>query len=217
MTCALAVRLRNQGYNVGVMKPILTGANIHPNDTDRLMLAADVSDPLHLVSPYQLTHTLAPHIAAAHSNVTINIQKIKTAFDTLHAQHDILLVEGIGGIMVPITMKFYVIDLITLLGLSTLVVARGALGTINHSVMTTKLLQIKNTPVAGLVLNYPTPTPVQSPESLGWATILKSTGIHSRGVLEHIPSLEKSWNKGILHLSQQLLTDDLFPSRIQSE
>ncbi|MBQ27909.1 MAG: dethiobiotin synthase [Nitrospiraceae bacterium] len=217
VACALATKLRAQGHDVGVMKPVLTGANVHPNDTDRLMLAAKVSDPRHLVSPYQFNHTLAPQIAAERDKVPIDIQNIKTAFDALHAQHDILLVEGIGGIMVPITKEFYVLDLITLLGLSVLVVARGNIGTINHSVMTIKLLQIHKIPVAGLVLNYPNTTPVHSPQDLGWPRILRSTGVNSRGILKHISNLEESWDEGIVYLSQQLLTDDLFSVHTQSE
>ena len=168
VACALVTKLRSQGYDVGVMKPVLTGADIHPNDVDRLMLAAKVSDPPDLVCPYQFNHALAPHIAAERDDVPIDIQNIKTAFDTLHTRHDILLVEGIGGIMVPITKEFFVLDLIALLGLSALVVTRGDIGTINHSIMTIKLLQIHKVPVAGLVLNYPNTTHPYSPEDLGW-------------------------------------------------
>ncbi|HIB53211.1 MAG TPA: dethiobiotin synthase [Nitrospirales bacterium] len=211
VACALATRLRSQGRDVGVMKPVLTGANMHPNDVDRLILAAEVSDPPHLVSPYQLNHALAPYIAAERADVPIEIESIQMAFDTLRAQHDILLVEGIGGIMVPIIKEFFVLDLIALLGLSVLVVTRGDIGTINHSIMTIKLLRIREVPVAGLVLNYPNTTHPYSPEDLGWPGLLKSTGVISRGILNYVPNLEQAWDEGILCLSHQLLTDDLFP------
>ena len=193
------------------MKPVLTGANMRPNDVDRLMQAARVSDPLDLVSPYQFNHALAPHIAATRDGVPIDIQHIKIAFDTLHARHDVLLVEGIGGIMVPITKDFFVLDLIALLGLSALVVTRGDIGTINHSIMTVKLLQSHEVPVAGLVLNYQNTTQAHPPEDLGWPEILRSTEVDSRGVLPHISNLEEAWDEGMEYLSQRLITDDLFP------
>ena len=211
MACALATKLRSQGHDVGVMKPVLTGANTRPNDIDRLMHAAKVSDPRHLVSPYQLTHALAPHIAAERDNVPIDIQNIKMAFDDLHTRHDILLVEGIGGIMVPITKECCVLDLIALLGLSALVVTRGDIGTINHSVMTIKLLRMHEVPVAGLVLNYQNTTQAHPPEDLGWPEILRSTEVDSRGILPHISNLEEGWEEGMEYLSQRLITDDLFP------
>ena len=193
------------------MKPVLTGANTRPNDVDRLMLAAQVSDPPDLVSPYQLNHALAPHIVAERNGVPIDIQNIKIAFDTLHARHDVLLVEGIGGIMVPITKGFFVLDLIALLGLSALVVTRAEIGTINHSVMTIKLLRNHEIPVAGLVLNYQNTTQDYSSEDLGWPEILRATEVNSRGVLPHISNLEDAWDEGMVRLSQRLITDDLFP------
>ncbi len=211
VTCALATKLRRQGHDIGVMKPVLTGANRHPNDVDRLVQAAQVLDPLDLISPYQFDHAIAPHIAATRKGVLINIQNIKIAFDTLHTRHDILLVEGIGGIMVPITKDFFVLDLIALLGLSALVVTRGDIGTINHTMMTIKLLQTHKVPVIGLILNNQKTMQIHSPEDLGWPEILNATKVKSRGVLPHTSNLETAWDEGIMSLSQRLITDDLFP------
>ena len=216
VACALATKLRSQGYDVGVMKPIITGASARPNDVDRLIDAAKSSDHRDMVSPYQLSHALAPHIAANRENVRIDIRHIQTTFATLLTQHEIVLVEGIGGIMVPITAKHCVLDLITVLGLSALVVTRGDVGTINHSVMTVTLLQTHGIPVAGLVLNYVNAAQNSSPEELGWPDILRLTGVESRGVLRHISTLKDTWDEEIVTLSQQLFTDNLFPVQAHS-
>jgi dethiobiotin synthetase len=155
----IARALRQDGIDVGVMKPAETGCRrrsgkLVPADAIRLMKASHAEDSLELVNPFRLSKPLAPSVAAASEGKRIVPAKIIKAFRVLAKRHDFMLVEGAGGIMVPLTRDYLYLDLAVDLGLPVLIIARPGLGTINHTLLTISALKGRQIPIAGVVINY---------------------------------------------------------------
>ena len=210
ITCALATKLRAQGKNICVMKPFLTGAKSRPNDVDRLIHAAQVSDPLEIVNPYQFEHPLAPQIAATLEGIAIDIKKVKSSFDILQSRHDILLVEGIGGVMTPIMSKYSIVNLIQYFQIPALVVTRADLGTINHTLLTINALKENMIPITALIINYPNLLPPEIEPNTTLSCIKEFTNIPVHVTVEHIDSLDSEWDEGIHLLAKKIQIENLF-------
>lgn len=161
ITAALAMALRVKGVDVGVMKPVSTGGK-RPLDALFLKKAAQVDDPLDWINPIHLTPPLAPWVASRVTGQKISLQKIRQAYRRLQTKHSFLLVEGTGGLLVPITASFTILDLVREFGLPVLVVARAGLGTINHTGLTLQALREAKLEVAGIVMNGFPPTQKQT-------------------------------------------------------
>jgi len=167
VTAGLAMMLRELGMDVGVMKPIATGgilcqskphnAQLISADALFLLKATKINDPLELVNPICLKHPLAPSLAAQVSGKKINLKKIFSAYYTLRKRHKILLVEGIGGLLVPIKDNYLVADLVKDMNLPLLIVTRPTLGTINHTLLTIKVADDYGLKIKGFVINYHRP------------------------------------------------------------
>ena len=154
VTAALAWSLKELGLDVGVMKPVETGVvKSRPSDAGRLTRAAQVSDLPDLVRPYAFRLPVAPLDAARAERRTIKIPTIMRAYRQLQAQHDLLFIEGVGGVHVPITPTMDVLDLIEKLKASVLVVGRVGLGGVNHALLTLNALRERQVPILALVLN----------------------------------------------------------------
>lgn len=160
VTAALARLLHNQGVNVGVMKPVTSGCaergdSLVSEDAELLAWAAGV--PLdEECAPYSLRAPIAPSVAASRENVRIDFSRIRNAFETLLTRHDFVLVEGAGGLMVPLSGGLMVADLVLALKVPLLVVARPNLGTINHTVLTCFAAKQLGIDVRGTIVNsYP--------------------------------------------------------------
>lgn len=176
VTAALTMALRDRGVAVGVMKPVETGVSTDARDSDaaRLQLAAGITDPLDLISPYCFRPPLAPLAAAREAGLTIEASKIELAFEKLAARHTCMLVEGVGGVRVPIGEKFDVLELIRRLGLPVVVVGRTALGGINHALLTVDTLERHALSILAVVLNQT--APVEGPsraQAESTATLLR--------------------------------------------
>ena len=157
VTATLALLMRMRGVNVGVMKPVTSGCreeegSLVSDDALLLCQAAGVSCSAD-VAPYLLREALAPAEAAKIDGVKIDFACIKASYDRLAAVHDVVLVEGAGGLMVPLAGGLLVADLVRTLGLPLLVVARPGLGTINHTVLTCFAAQQMGLGVAGVIVN----------------------------------------------------------------
>lgn len=158
VTAALAVSLQKRGFDIGVMKPVETGVlQGRPSDAVRLARAAQVSDALDLVRPYAFRLPVAPFDAARAERRTIKLSTIVRAYHQLHARHDLLLVEGAGGVHVPITPTMDVLDLIEKLKAPVVVVGRAGLGGVNHAMLTLNALRARAIPILALVLNRTVP------------------------------------------------------------
>jgi len=160
VAAVLARLLRMRGLNVGVMKPVTSGCReeggrLVSDDALLLCQAAGMACTGD-VAPYLLREPVAPAEAAKLDGVVIDFTRIRDAFERLAAAHDYVIVEGAGGLMVPLAGGLLVADLARHLGLPLLVVARPGLGTINHTVLTCFAAGQMELKVAGVVINdYP--------------------------------------------------------------
>lgn len=145
-----AASLKEAGTNVGVMKPISTGDTA---DAQFLKHAAQIDDELSAINPIFLRHPLAPSVAARIEEKEINLSDIESAFAALQRKYNFLIVEGVGGIAVPILDDFLVAHLINTLQLPILIVAQVGLGTLNHTLLTVGFARQFNIQIAGIVLN----------------------------------------------------------------
>lgn len=154
VAAALVMALKKKGVNVGVMKPLQSGPD---GDADILMKAAGVDDARSLVVPYELKEPVAPTLAARLESVEIDLHIIKDAYNQLSNKHEVMIVEGAGGIMVPIlekgTESYLFSDLAADLKLKTIIVARAGLGTVNHTLLTIDHARSKGLDVIGVIIN----------------------------------------------------------------
>ena len=186
----IASALRMQGIDVGVMKPAETGCpvrrvNLMPNDTLALMRAAGVKDPLDLVNPYRFRAPLAPSVAAVHEEMPIDMRRLVAAFRKLEGRHQFMIVEGAGGILVPLTARRSFLDLAELLGLPVLIVARPGLGTINHTLLTVMALNQRKLPIAGIVINCSLNQRAGEAERSNPGVIERRSGVPIVGIVRH--------------------------------
>lgn len=157
VTAALAAALHARGMRVGVMKPAESGCllehgQLQPADALFLRTAAGCTAPLELINPYTFEQPLTPALAAEQAGITIDIEHICACYARLAADHDLVLVEGAGGLLAPLTAHLSMHDLATRLQLPILIVARNILGVINHTALTVMVARL-TLPVVGIVLN----------------------------------------------------------------
>lgn len=149
--------LRKQ-MNVGVMKPFECGLSktdkdLLPWDAICLREASGSNDDLNTISPYTLEAPVAPEVAAMLEHVNIDINMVDKIYHSLAKSHDLLVIEGAGGVLVPIRENFFFADLIQKWNAPTLIVSRLGLGTINHTLLTNHLLKERGIKVIGVILN----------------------------------------------------------------
>jgi dethiobiotin synthetase len=159
----IARALLHKGFNVGVMKPIATWGDPRrepggrkrwiSEDALHLRQAAATSDSLDLINPICYKAALAPWPAARMERKNVDLERVYHAFRELSQRHDFLVVEGVGGLMVPLKRDYFVLDMIARMHLAALVVAHPDLGTINHTLLTVDALKKAGIPLAGVVIN----------------------------------------------------------------
>lgn len=156
-TCGMAQLLHASGSDVGVMKPFSTGApqknGFQSEDVSLLVKSSDAHDPEDLINPYFFPIPTSPYLAARKLGKTIDIDVVLSSFEKLQSTHDVVLVEGIGGIMTPILKDYFVADLIQDLSLDTIIVTGTKIGTINHTLLTLDQCKKFGIQVSGLVIN----------------------------------------------------------------
>lgn len=160
VTAVLARALRLRGVNVGVMKPVTTGCPLRggelvSEDAELISWAAGTECGIDN-APYMFAEPVAPAEAAKIAGEKIELQKIAESYKRLSSRHDFVLVEGAGGLMVPLNGGLLIADLAILLAMPLLVVARPGLGTINHTVLTCFAAGQMGLDVRGIIVNrYP--------------------------------------------------------------
>ncbi len=148
---------KSAGVNVGVMKPAaaggtqLSGRLVSP-DVLFLCKAAGLAVEPELVNPYCYEMPAAP-IVACQDQEPVNLDLVRERFETLCRRHDVVVVEGVGGLLVPLSEGVMLPDLIRALDIPVLVVARACLGTINHSLLTIRCARAAGLEVIGFVMN----------------------------------------------------------------
>ena len=177
VTACLLALYREQGIDTGVMKPIETGVDQEcsseaNSDAKFLLTISGNGDPIEEICPIRLKPTAAPLQAARIAGQTIDISLILENFRRLQAKHDRMLVEGIGGLLVPLTADYSVSDLIKDMNLPLIIVSRFSLGTINHTLLTVKAAQETGVEIAGIILNHSEDRPLNEIE-LGQASLIQ--------------------------------------------
>ena len=156
--CAgLAHSLKKLDIDVGIMKPFACGVKqktgFSSNDLTILSKAAMVNDAEELLNPFFFPIPASPYTAAKNLGVKIDIDYLMKCFRKLDKIHDVMLVEGIGGIMTPILKDYAIIDLIKDLNANTIIVTSSKMGTMNHTIMTCNMCKNMKIPVKGLIIN----------------------------------------------------------------
>ena len=187
IAAALAAVLKKKGTDVGVMKPVATGGW---DDALFLMRMAGVKDNLFLVNPYCLGTPVVPAVAAEIEGIKIDIRRIKNAYDELSKRHDMLIVEGVGGLVVPIYNKYLVTDLINDLKLPVIIVAKPGLGTINHTLLTIRQAKVSRIKVLGVIINNYDEANAGIAEKTAPAVIERIGKVPVLGIVRHIERAE---------------------------
>jgi dethiobiotin synthetase len=155
---ALALAARAAGLAVRVLKPVETGCEAGvPADALALARAAGDARPVDEICPVRLALPAAPLVAARAEGVEIELASLVSAYERTSSRADLVLVEGAGGLRVPIAPGVEMGDLARALDTPLLVVARAALGTINHTLLTLQAAAAQNLPVAGVVISHTQP------------------------------------------------------------
>ncbi|MAE65695.1 MAG: dethiobiotin synthase [Phycisphaeraceae bacterium] len=160
VACSVAWHLRRAG-RVGVSKPIATGCRrdregLVSEDAEALAHFSDCRQPLERINPVRYRAPVAPAVAAAQTGQPVDFDAVEQSLGLIDRASDVVVVEGVGGLLVPLDRQdrvLTVLDLIQALGYPVLVVSRAGLGTLNHTAMTVRLLKEAGCRVAGLVIN----------------------------------------------------------------
>jgi len=152
VTALLLRELRRHRVTAAAFKPISCGDGGR-NDARIYHELMEREVPLDAINPVYLKHPLAPSVAAKLECRRINLRVIFSSYQSLITNYQVVLVEGAGGLMVPIRDDYYVADLVKTLKVPLLVVARLGLGTINHSLLTVQQARSHGLKVLGIVLN----------------------------------------------------------------
>lgn len=157
ITAGLAVAVRKSGIDVGVMKPFAAGTaqkkGCKSEDVEILLNAAQADDDEIFVNPQFFPIAASPYTAWKNLKTKPKISTVLSGFKKLSKLHDVLFVEGMGGIMTPILKDYYIINLIKEMKIPAVIVTRSKVGTINHTIMTVKMCEKYKIPIKGIIIN----------------------------------------------------------------
>ena len=157
VTAGLAVSLRKSGVDVGVMKPFAAGlkqkTGFKSEDVEILANASETNDPENLINPQFFPISASPYTAWKNLKIKPKVNSILSSFKELKKIHEMILVEGMGGIMTPILKDYFVSDLIKDMKIPSVIVCRTKVGTINHTIMTIKMCEKYRIPLRGIIIN----------------------------------------------------------------
>ncbi len=161
IAAAIADHFRRRGANVAVCKLAATGCvrrreGLVSEDAEFLAHCADSRFPLDLVCPQCYAEPLAPAIAAERAKQPLDWQTIQRSLTLMSRQSDVIVIEGVGGVMVPMDSQSTIVSVAAWLKIPSIIVARPGLGTINHTLLTLTALRAAKVEVPGVVINrYP--------------------------------------------------------------
>lgn len=181
VTALILAELRRRGVKAAAFKPIACGKGGR-RDAEIYAKLMNDEQPLDVINPIYLRNPLAPSVAAKLEGKRIDLRRVFASYKLLGAKYDVVLVEGAGGLLVPIKRNYFVADLAKELGLPVVIVARLGLGTINHSLLTVR--QARGLRIAGIVLNDTTGKRGLA-EKTNIVEIPKLTGVPLFGVVSH--------------------------------
>jgi len=222
VAAGLAAEFQKRGLDVGVMKPIQTGCRFRrgkliASDARFLLDAVGIDDPMDWVCPYRLKTPAAPLVAAERERQTIDLGRIREAYKNLTSRHRFVVVEGIGGLLTPITPTVSALDLALLLTLPLVVVASTRLGTLNHTLLTVQWARQAGATVLGIIFNRSRPSSQSLAERtnpqiisrlcpipvLGTIPFMAGVSVE-KGRLGRVRALAHYLNEGLDHLGIKL-------------
>lgn len=156
------------------------------------------------VCPYVFRLPVAPLSAARAEGTTVRVATIIRAFRALCQKHALAVVEGVGGVHVPITSSLNVSDLIYRMKLPAIVVGQSGLGGINHALLTLHALRRRKIPIVALVLNQRRPVRTKTARGQERSTVsllLRLAKVPVVGPLLYSPSVNQNWNEGLVRLA----------------
>lgn len=154
VSCALLHAFATRGHTVVGMKPVAAGCeNGKWADVEALIAASNVIAAREQVNPYALMPPIAPHIAAQQEGIEINIATIQQACVELQSLAEVVIVEGVGGFLVPLSTRHDGADMAKALGLPVILVVGMRLGYLNHALLTAPAIQAAGLTLAGWVAN----------------------------------------------------------------
>jgi dethiobiotin synthetase len=204
----LASALKKQGFDVGVMKPIETGvvpSRIAQSDAARLRTVTESEEAQGAVCPFAFEWPVAPFAAAQLERRVINPNVIRKVYTLLSARYDYMVVEGIGGVSVPIAPRTDVMDLIVQLRLPVIVVGRAGLGGINHALLTVEALRRRRISIMALVLNrtHPVRSNIARVQERTTVDMLrKRAGAPVLGPLPYESDLSRRFRQSVIRLAR---------------
>ena len=193
--CGLAALLKKSGYKVGVMKPVETGCvegggKLVPQDAAALKEASGCELPLEQICPYRFREPLAPSVAAEREAIRIDIDYLMSGYGEISETHDITIVEGAGGLLVPLLPSYTYADFAKVLKLPVIVVAENKLGMINHLLLTLEHASCKGLSVLGYLLNQIVSHPSLAAETNREA-LVSLTGVPCMGEVPYIEDSQR--------------------------
>lgn len=199
MICgAVASALVKSGFDVGVMKPFESGCGKSgPQDALFLKKMSETQDDINSICPCQFNLPLAPFVASGIEKKKILITNVVSRFLEIKKKHDIVLVEGAGGLMVPIAESLLTSGFVKLLNIPVIIVSRLNLGTINHTLLTVNHATECELKIAGIILN-------QTSKETGYAEKTNPDIINkfcSTPLIGQVPFVERKNRENPEHLS----------------
>lgn len=205
ITAALVKAAQHLGFKAMGMKPIETGCRktvcsrqhteyrnnfLIPLDGKFLREISGTEESLDLITPVRFENPLAPMPASEMEGISIDIRAITDAFAALAHIYNVLIIEGVGGILVPITKDYSVLDMAKDFGLPVIVVTRPGLGTINHTLLTVKCALNEGLTVAGVIINNSRPAEGTIAEQTNPEVLEKICPVPILGIFPYLTNLE---------------------------
>ena len=163
VTGGLASAAIQAGRDTAVLKPLQTGSATYPADLCEIRkIAPGIMDiPIELATPYSFKLPASPHLAAAEEGANIKLSVIQEAVGRVEEKFspDVLLIEGAGGVLVPLNERETMLDLMSALDVPVILVTSAKLGTINHTLMSVRILRNAGIEIAGIIFNRMPPEP----------------------------------------------------------
>jgi dethiobiotin synthetase len=212
VSTALLTLLRRRGLRTAGMKPAETGvaAGDPASDAARLRAAAGGTDPMHNVCPIVLPEPLAPWVTARRAATAIDVDQLDRSFARLCHDRDAIVVEGAGGLLVPLTRELAFDGLFRRWELDVVIVAGNRLGVLNHTLLTVRAARAAGLPVRGVVLNQ------LSPDKPG---VAEQTNLEALSeLLPDLPVLAFPWlteledHARVAHAAEQSALGGLLPT-----
>ena len=206
VSCALIRAAVRRGLRVAVMKPCETGDG---DDGERLLRATGRDLDPALVRPFRFHLPASPEVAAHAEGTVVDVDRIVATYDRLAADADLILVEGAGGLLVPLAPGVLMADLAARLALPLVIVARPSLGTVNHTLLTVEAARQRRLHVAGVIFSRAVET-AGADEPTNPHAIAHYGKTHILGALPHLAP-ETTTPSTIDEVAERfLLVDDIF-------